>query len=179
MALMAIALPILPGKTPQWRKFIEELNGPRHQEFADSRRQAGVHERTFLQQTPMGDLVIVTLEGDDPGRSFGQLMTGTDAFSQVVRRASHGGARRPADADDRIAVRTRRGLRPGLTSPFRRTASRFAGRIDGSSCQTDRRIERNTMARKKDKKAQKAKKAQAAAHAAAAPTAGRPSKESS
>jgi hypothetical protein len=23
----------------------------------------------------------VTLEGDDPGRSFGQLMTGTDAFS--------------------------------------------------------------------------------------------------
>jgi hypothetical protein len=82
MALMAIALPILPGKTPQWREFIEELNGPRHQEFADSRRKAGVHERTFLQQTPMGDLVIVTLEGDDPGRSFGQLMTGTDAFSQ-------------------------------------------------------------------------------------------------
>jgi hypothetical protein len=82
MALMALALPILPGKTPQWRKFIEELNGPRHQEFADSRRQAGVHERTFLQQTPMGDLVIVTLEGDDPGRSFGQMMTGTDAFSR-------------------------------------------------------------------------------------------------
>ncbi|MGZ9230732.1 MAG: hypothetical protein ACXW4H_05550 [Candidatus Limnocylindrales bacterium] len=82
MALMAIALPILPGKTPEWRKFIEELNGPRHQEFADSRRRAGVRERTFLQQTPMGDLVIVTLEGDDPGRSFGQLMTGTDAFSK-------------------------------------------------------------------------------------------------
>jgi hypothetical protein len=82
MALMALALPILPGKTPEWRKFIEELNGARHQEFADSRRRAGVHERTFLQQTPMGDLVIVTLEGDDPGRSFGQLMTGTDAFSQ-------------------------------------------------------------------------------------------------
>jgi hypothetical protein len=82
MALVALALPILPGKTPQWRTFIEELNGPRHQEFADSRRQAGVHERTFLQQTPMGDLVIVTLEGDDPGRSFGKLMTGTDAFSK-------------------------------------------------------------------------------------------------
>lgn len=82
MALMAVVLPILPGKTPQWRKFIEELNGPHRQEFADSRRQAGVHERTFLQQTPMGDLVIVTLEGDDPGRSFGQLMTGTDAFSK-------------------------------------------------------------------------------------------------
>ena len=30
----------------------------------------------------MGDLVIVTLEGDDPGRSFAQLMTGTDEFSK-------------------------------------------------------------------------------------------------
>jgi hypothetical protein len=82
VALMAIAIPILPGKTPEWRKFIEELNGSRHQEFADSRARAGVHERTFLQQTPSGDLVIVTLEGDDPGSSFGQLMTGTDDFSQ-------------------------------------------------------------------------------------------------
>jgi hypothetical protein len=98
MALMALALPILPGKTPQWRKFIEELNGPRHQEFADSRRQAGVHERTFLQQTPMGDLVIVTLEGDDPGRSFGQLMTGTDAFSKWFGEeamAAHGDLPKP------------------------------------------------------------------------------------
>jgi hypothetical protein len=81
MPLMAIALPILPGKTPEWRTFMEEINGPRHDEFAESRRRAGVHERTFLQSTPMGDLVIVTLEGDDPGRSFGQLMTATDAFS--------------------------------------------------------------------------------------------------
>ena len=82
MAMMAIALPILPGKTPEWRTFMEEVTGPRFQEFADSRKRAGVHERTFLQQTPMGDLVIVTLEGDDPGRSFGQLMSGTDEFSK-------------------------------------------------------------------------------------------------
>jgi hypothetical protein len=29
----------------------------------------------------MGDLVIVTLEGEDPARSFAQLMSATDAFS--------------------------------------------------------------------------------------------------
>ncbi|HEY6057595.1 MAG TPA: hypothetical protein VIV06_06145, partial [Candidatus Limnocylindrales bacterium] len=79
---MAVAIPILPGKTPEWRAFIEEVNGPRRHEFAESRRRAGVRERTFLQQTPMGDLVIVTLEGDDPARSFGQLMSATDEFSQ-------------------------------------------------------------------------------------------------
>jgi len=77
---MALAIPILPGKTPEWRAFMEEVNGPRQAEFAESRRRVGVHERTFLQQTPMGDLVIVTLEGDDPARSFGQLMTATDDF---------------------------------------------------------------------------------------------------
>jgi len=82
MALIALALPILPGKTPEWRAWMEELKGTRQQEFAESRRAAGVHERTFLQQTPMGDLVIVTLEGDDPGHAFGQMLTATDAFSK-------------------------------------------------------------------------------------------------
>jgi hypothetical protein len=60
---------------------MEELNGPRRAEFAESRRRAGVRERTFLQPTPMGDLVIVTLEGDDPARSFGQMMHASDAFT--------------------------------------------------------------------------------------------------
>jgi hypothetical protein len=79
---MAVAFPILPGKTPEWREFIAELNGPRHAEFVESRRKAGVQERTFLQSTPMGDLVIVTLEGDDPGHAFAQMMSADDAFTK-------------------------------------------------------------------------------------------------
>ena len=78
---MAVAFPIMPGKTAEWRTWMAELNGPRHQEFVDSRQRAGVHERTFLQSTPMGDLVIVTLEGDDPEQAFAQLMGSTDAFT--------------------------------------------------------------------------------------------------
>ena len=81
MALMAVAFPISPGKTAEWRSFMEQLTGPRYAEFAASRRRAGVQERTFLQQTPMGDLVIVTLEGDDPARSFGQMVGATDPFT--------------------------------------------------------------------------------------------------
>jgi hypothetical protein len=81
LPLMAVAFPITPGKTAEWQAFIAELNGPRRQEFADARRRTGVHERTFLQATPMGDLVIVTLEGDDPARSFGQMMAAKDAFT--------------------------------------------------------------------------------------------------
>ena len=81
MSLMAVEFPILPGKTADWRAFIADLNGPRHQEFSESRRRAGVHERTFLQAGPKGDLVIVTLEGDDPKRAFGQLMSAKDPFT--------------------------------------------------------------------------------------------------
>jgi hypothetical protein len=80
--LMAAAFPILPQKTAEWRKFMDEINGPRRAEFVESRRRAGVQERTFLQPTPMGDLVIVTLEGEDPQRSFGQMIQANDPFTQ-------------------------------------------------------------------------------------------------
>jgi len=81
MALNAVVFPILPGKMDEWRAFIGELNGARRAEFAASRERAGAHERTFLQTTPMGDVVIVTLEADDPGRSFGQIVSATDPFT--------------------------------------------------------------------------------------------------
>ena len=82
MAMMAVVLPIVPGKTEDWRAFTEELKGSRRDEFEASRRSVGVHERTFLQSTPMGDLVIVTLEGDDPVASFGRLMQQDDDFAK-------------------------------------------------------------------------------------------------
>ena len=81
MPMTAAAFPILPGKTPEWRAWMKELNGPRYEEFKDSRERAGVHERTYLQSTPMGDLVIVTLEGEDPGQSFVKMISADDAFT--------------------------------------------------------------------------------------------------
>jgi hypothetical protein len=81
MSLIAVAFPILPGKTEAWREWMAEVNGSRRKEFDESRRSAGVHERTFLQSTPMGDVVIVTLEGEDPGRAFGKMLGAGDDFA--------------------------------------------------------------------------------------------------
>ncbi len=81
MPLMAVVFPIVPGKTEAWRAWMAELNGSRRAEFEASRQNAGVRERTFLQSTPMGDFVIVTMEGDDPGRSFGTMMGAKDDFT--------------------------------------------------------------------------------------------------
>jgi hypothetical protein len=81
MAMMAAVFPILPGKTGDWHKFIAELNGPRKADFDASRAKAHVREQTYLQETPMGDLVIVTLQGEGPGHAFGQMMAADDAFT--------------------------------------------------------------------------------------------------
>ncbi len=81
LTLNAVVFPILPGKTGEWRSFVAELEGARNAEYTESRRRAGVRERAFLQPTPMGDLVILTLDGDDPSRSFGEMMSATDAFT--------------------------------------------------------------------------------------------------
>jgi hypothetical protein len=81
MALNAVVFPILPGKKAEWQQFIDEINGPRHADFVESRQRAGAVERTFLQSTPMGDLVIVTIEAEDPSRSFGQIVSAKDPFT--------------------------------------------------------------------------------------------------
>ena len=82
MALFAVAFPIAPGQSEKWHAWMDELRGARRDEFVASRRGAGVRERTFLQPTPMGDLVIVTLEGDDPVASFAQMLSADDEFTR-------------------------------------------------------------------------------------------------
>ena len=78
MPLMAVAFPILPGKTAEWRAWMDELNGARSAEFADSRRRAGVHERTFLQSTPMGEPLYRSL-GFTPGGRYEEWVPGRSA----------------------------------------------------------------------------------------------------
>jgi hypothetical protein len=82
MALFAMAIPIPPGKTDQWRQFMEQLRGPRNADYKASRDRLGVRERAFLQRTPHGDLVIVTLEGDNPTQAFMKFAEGTDPFTE-------------------------------------------------------------------------------------------------
>src|SRR5665811_328388 len=82
MALLAIPIPILPGKTEQWRHFIDELRGSRFREFQESRRKLSIHERSFYQSTPQGDMVVVTLEGDNPAEAFQRFASMDDDFTR-------------------------------------------------------------------------------------------------
>ena len=51
MAIMAIAMPILPGKKEMWQKLMDQITvEPGRTEFVKSRDEAGVRERSFLQE---------------------------------------------------------------------------------------------------------------------------------
>ena len=52
MALISMCMPILPGKKDKWQQMINSMNEvPLKAEMDNSRKQAGVHERSFLQDT--------------------------------------------------------------------------------------------------------------------------------
>src|SRR3954454_6226844 len=80
MASLAMAYPILPGRTDDWRRLMAEVNGPRRAEYDAGKQHGGGRSAVFLKQTPQGDLVLVTMDGADPYRAVQQMWTGNDPF---------------------------------------------------------------------------------------------------
>ena len=86
MALLSMCFLILPGKKDKWQEMINSWNDPSIKAETDKvREEAGVYERTFLQETPNGDFIILTFEGENPAESFGKLMAAMqDEFAEFV-----------------------------------------------------------------------------------------------
>lgn len=64
---LGFCAPVMAGKTEAGRAFAREAWLTRKEELAESRRALGfTAEVVFLNTTPMGDLICVYLEGDDP-----------------------------------------------------------------------------------------------------------------
>jgi len=80
--LIAMAVPILPGKTEQFHQFTKKLTGEKAQEFKTSREKLEVRERVFFQETSHGDFAIVTLEGKNPESTLSKLGEGKDTFTK-------------------------------------------------------------------------------------------------
>jgi hypothetical protein len=83
--MYAFAVPLPPGRTDDWLRFMDEVHA-RLDEHRAAHRAAGGHgETVFLQRTPLGDMVIVVLESDDPATFFQGVATAQDAYSQWFR----------------------------------------------------------------------------------------------
>lgn len=71
MASLAMAFPILPGKTEQWIHFNQEMAGPRRSEYeASCKRQGTTRQASYLQHTPQGDMAVLYSEAQDVQRVF-------------------------------------------------------------------------------------------------------------
>ena len=91
MALLSMCIPILPGKKEKWQEMITRMNeAPLKDEIDKSREDAGVHERSFLQETPNGDFVILTFEGENPAKGFGKIMATADEHFAEFALDVHG-----------------------------------------------------------------------------------------
>jgi hypothetical protein len=87
MASLAMTLPILPGQAEGIRRMRDEALGPRRSEYEESRRLMGVtKEQAWVQQTPMGQMVIVYWEVEDPQRALRQLAESQDQFDVWFRQ---------------------------------------------------------------------------------------------
>jgi hypothetical protein len=81
MPLFAFVGPIEPNKTAEFRQFIADLNGPRKEEYEESRRSAGFRqEAMFLQKTPVGDMVVLVQDAESEKAALTALQGMTDPF---------------------------------------------------------------------------------------------------
>ncbi len=84
MAIFSAMFPILPGKTERIREIAQALNSGEHTAAFDaSQKELGVPvESWHLQQTPMGDFLLVYLESDDALKMF-QTFAGAKGSSDT------------------------------------------------------------------------------------------------
>ena len=81
------ALPILPGKTEDARAFLQELHGPRKQEWVASDQRMGlVKEMWAIQQTPQGDLFVGYLAGDNMAQGMAQFAASQTEFDRWFKQ---------------------------------------------------------------------------------------------
>lgn len=89
MHTIAIAMPIKPGKTEAWRRYVSELDGRwREERDADFRRFGVRRNAAWLQQTPNGDMAIIYWDVEDPelhSQQFQEIMTSSDEYYTWVR----------------------------------------------------------------------------------------------
>ena len=85
-SLIAIALPILPGKIEIWKtKMLERMLGDNKKDADAIRNAAGVRERLYLQQVPEGHIVILTFEGINPEAGYSQIIRNSPPeFAEAV-----------------------------------------------------------------------------------------------
>jgi hypothetical protein len=84
---IAVAVPLLPGKTEAQRALAAAIRGERREAFDEFHRRAGVTEDWWIEETPMGDFLLLYLESDDLGAAIGHLARSQDETEVWFKRS--------------------------------------------------------------------------------------------
>ena len=74
-----------------WRRFVQELSGPRHGEYAESRRRLGISAESvwLAPRRSGGGVAVVCVEAEDPDwtpeRALGEFAASDDPFDSWYR----------------------------------------------------------------------------------------------
>jgi hypothetical protein len=80
LAVVNLAVPVLPGKESQARQFGASIKQKNNDWERSEQRLRLKKEAWFLQQSPQGSLMIVYIEGDDVGRALSDFAQSRDPF---------------------------------------------------------------------------------------------------
>ncbi len=88
MAAFAFTLPILPGQEDVVRRIGEAVSGSGElrEGYEASRQSLGIsEEKMWVQQTPIGQALVVYWETEDPQHTLRQIAGSQDEFSKRFR----------------------------------------------------------------------------------------------
>ena len=80
--ILLLAWEVQADQEEPWRRFLQELSGPRYEEYAQSRRSLGIlAEFVWLAPKPSGGgVAVVFLEAEDPERALRELAASETPF---------------------------------------------------------------------------------------------------
>ena len=83
---IVFAEPIVAGEEEPWRRFLQELEGSRTEEYEDLKRRIGVRDvRVWLQRAAVGDLAIAHLEVEEPQEILKLLAAADEPFDRWIK----------------------------------------------------------------------------------------------
>ena len=87
MASLAFAFRMTPGKADELISWGAEILGPRRSEYHAFRRRLDLTtQRVYLQRTPLADIAIIYVEGDDLERAFKEMQISQAPFAAWFRQ---------------------------------------------------------------------------------------------
>jgi hypothetical protein len=78
---VCLAMPVVPGRSEDARRFMKQLDGARREEFDASERRVGISkELWYLAKLPSGDHLVGYIESTNFAHAFQSFVSSRDLF---------------------------------------------------------------------------------------------------